>query len=284
MKGYNYKCIVSKNGTKTYYKRDKSKKGKMSWKKMNQKSGKNAEKGKRKYKKGLGDLLTDLKNLLPNIVINRNNNNQNIFKNLETTVNQMEDFNQAGLNLINLIQNKINTDSTNDMSENNKKRFLNILANPALLSKINNIEKLVTINNFLNDKPNDTLFKIIFENDALISYLLKIDDNDIEKLKEKIIKKYAQSEMCQGQGGQYLIQLSDLLFKYLNPKQDLTMNEIINNTNRLCNISLWLATGNIDTEILEEKIEENTDDFKTKIFSEENSALTQKILEKNFKK
>ena len=41
---YNYKCIVSKNGTKMYYKKTNNK-----WKRISNKLGMKAEKGKRKY-------------------------------------------------------------------------------------------------------------------------------------------------------------------------------------------------------------------------------------------
>ena len=44
MKQYNYKCIVSKNGSKMYYKRVNSK-----WKRISNTLGQKAEKGKRKY-------------------------------------------------------------------------------------------------------------------------------------------------------------------------------------------------------------------------------------------
>ena len=49
MKHYNYKCVVNKNGTKMYYKKAKGKNG-MKWKRISNDVGKNAEKGKRKYK------------------------------------------------------------------------------------------------------------------------------------------------------------------------------------------------------------------------------------------
>ena len=45
---YNYKCIVTKNGTKMYYKRVKGING-MKWKRISNKVGMKAEKGKRKY-------------------------------------------------------------------------------------------------------------------------------------------------------------------------------------------------------------------------------------------
>ena len=45
MNQFNYKCIVVKNGTKMYYNKVKGK-----WKRISNKVGKNAEKGKRKYK------------------------------------------------------------------------------------------------------------------------------------------------------------------------------------------------------------------------------------------
>ena len=48
MKQFNYKCIVTKNGTKMYYKRVNSK-----WKRISNSVGKNAEKRKRKYKNSL---------------------------------------------------------------------------------------------------------------------------------------------------------------------------------------------------------------------------------------
>ena len=44
MRQFNYKCIVSKNGNKMYYKRVGGK-----WKRISNKLGKNAEKGKKKY-------------------------------------------------------------------------------------------------------------------------------------------------------------------------------------------------------------------------------------------
>ena len=45
MKQFNYKCIVSKNGNKTYYKQVNKK-----WKKISNKIGQKAEKGKKKYR------------------------------------------------------------------------------------------------------------------------------------------------------------------------------------------------------------------------------------------
>ena len=45
MKQFNYKCVVTKNGVKMYYKRIHNK-----WKRISNKLGKNAEKGKRKYR------------------------------------------------------------------------------------------------------------------------------------------------------------------------------------------------------------------------------------------
>ena len=45
MRQFNYKCVVSKNGTKMYYKRVKGK-----WKRISNKVGKQAEKGKKKYR------------------------------------------------------------------------------------------------------------------------------------------------------------------------------------------------------------------------------------------
>ena len=45
MKQYNYKCVVAKNGTKMYYKRVSGK-----WKRISNTCGKNAEKGKKKYR------------------------------------------------------------------------------------------------------------------------------------------------------------------------------------------------------------------------------------------
>ena len=62
MKQYNYKCIVTKNGVKMYYKRVKNK-----WKRISNTIGMKAEKGKRKYNppfkiqdyfKKLGDNVT----------------------------------------------------------------------------------------------------------------------------------------------------------------------------------------------------------------------------------
>ena len=47
---YNYKCIVSKNGNKMYYKRVGSK-----WKRVSNAVGMKAEKGKRKYRMDTGD-------------------------------------------------------------------------------------------------------------------------------------------------------------------------------------------------------------------------------------
>ena len=44
MKQYNYKCVVAKNGTKIYYKRVHNK-----WKRIGNKVGMKAEKGKKKY-------------------------------------------------------------------------------------------------------------------------------------------------------------------------------------------------------------------------------------------
>ena len=48
MKQFNYKCIVTKNGVKMYYKRVSGKNG-MKWKRITNNVGKSAEKGKRKY-------------------------------------------------------------------------------------------------------------------------------------------------------------------------------------------------------------------------------------------
>ena len=45
MKQYNYKCVVTKNGVKMYYKRVRG-----NWKRISNKVGMKAEKGKRKYK------------------------------------------------------------------------------------------------------------------------------------------------------------------------------------------------------------------------------------------
>ena len=45
MKQFNYKCVVSKNGTKMYYKRVNKK-----WKRISNKVGMKAEKGKKKYR------------------------------------------------------------------------------------------------------------------------------------------------------------------------------------------------------------------------------------------
>ena len=44
MKQYNYKCVVTKNGGKMYYKRVSNK-----WKRITNAAGMKAEKGKRKY-------------------------------------------------------------------------------------------------------------------------------------------------------------------------------------------------------------------------------------------
>ena len=48
MKDFKYKCVVSKNGSKMYYKRVNGK-----WKRISNKTGMNAEKGGRKYNVGL---------------------------------------------------------------------------------------------------------------------------------------------------------------------------------------------------------------------------------------
>ena len=60
MRQYNYKCIVTKNGMKMYYKRVSGK-----WKRISNKVGMKAEKGKRKYEKNKKN-KKNIKNIITN--------------------------------------------------------------------------------------------------------------------------------------------------------------------------------------------------------------------------
>ena len=100
MRQFNYKCVVAKNGTKMYYKRVNSK-----WKRISNKVGQKAEKGKRKYM-GNGndnDNKTDSDKYYDNIKKHTNQTtfaNQPYYQNLNINVKSQHKHKKAGsLNL-----------------------------------------------------------------------------------------------------------------------------------------------------------------------------------------